>query len=291
MLWALLVIEIIIKQSPPAIACSSTRLVDGIAWHPTLFMFFTLQLELQSLAKHPTGPSGKLEEIGSMQSVLPHFRSSRMIIYCTQWNQKLWETLFKKVIHIVPLYFVASTYLSKKLTWSWLLFQQTTKRRVAVMLTMLFEQILLQGSYFFNPVKFPDFSLTFPWFRKSFPWFFLSFHQDILVKKTYLFFLNVALVTLVYANIASLSAISWQLLRFNSLKKHFPQIFGFIRFENGLGKKFPDLKFFSLILAGNPCFSLISLTGKSLQNFPWIPWFPWSVGTLYYNIIIALQDI
>ena len=63
-----------------------------------------------------------------------------------------------------------------------------------------------------------------------------------------------ALVTLVYANIASLSAISRQLLRFNSLKKHFPQIFGFIRFENGLGKKFPDLKFFSLILAGNPLF-------------------------------------
>ena len=26
-----------------------------------------------------------------------------------------------------------------------------------------------------------------------------------------------------------------------------------------------------------PCFPLISLTGKSLQNFPW---FPWSVGTL-----------
>ena len=34
-------------------------------------------------------------------------------------------------------------------------------------------------------------------------------------------------------------------------------------------KKFPDLKFFSLILAEkNPCFSLISLTGKSLQKFP-----------------------
>ena len=58
-----------------------------------------------------------------------------------------------------------------------------------------------QGSHFFYPVKFPDFSLTFPWFPMSFPWFFLSFHQDILVKKTYLFFLNVALVTLVYANI------------------------------------------------------------------------------------------
>ena len=83
-------------------------------------------------------------------------------------------------------------------------------------------------------------------------------------------------MTLVYANIA----ISWQLLRFNSLKKHFPQIYRFKRFENGLEKKFPDLKFFPLILAENPCFSLISLTGKSLQIFPWIPWFPWSVGTL-----------
>ena len=117
-----------------------------------------------------------------------------------------------------------------------------------------------QGSHFFYPVKFPDFSLTFPWFPKSFPWFFLSFHQDILVKKTYLFFLNVALVTLVYTNIASLSAISWQLP-----KK---------RFENGFEKKFPDLKFFPWFWLKTPCFSLISLTGKSLQNFPW------SVGTL-----------
>ena len=57
-------------------------------------------------------------------------------------------------------------------------------------------------------------------------------------------------MTLVYANIA----ISWQLLRFNSLKKHFPQIYRFKRFENGLEKKFPDLKFFSLILAENPLF-------------------------------------
>ena len=108
------------------------------------------------------------------------------------------------------------------------------------------------GFPLFYPIKFPDFSLTFPWFPKSFPWFFLSFHQDILDKKTYLFFLNVTLVTLIYANIASLSTISWQLLRFNSLKKHFPQI---KRFENGLERKFPDLKFFSLILAENPPFS------------------------------------
>ena len=81
-----------------------------------------------------------------------------------------------------------------------------------------------QGSHFFHLIKFPDFSLTFPWFPKIFPWFFLSFYQDILVQKSiYLFFLSVALVTLVYANIASLSAISWQLLKegFYSLRKHF----------------------------------------------------------------------
>ena len=133
-----------------------------------------------------------------------------------------------------------------------------------------------QGSHFFYPIKFPDFSLTFPWFPKTFPWFFLSFHQDILVKKTYLFFLNVALVTLVYANIA----ISQQLLRFNSLKKHFPQIYRSKRFENGLKKSSLIWNIFPWFWLINPCFSLISLTGKSLQKFPWIPWFPWSVGTL-----------
>ena len=41
--------------------------------------------------------------------------------------------------------------------------------------------------------------------------------------------------------------------------------------------------FFSLILAEKSLFSLISLTGKSLQNFPWIPWFPWLVGTLCWT--------
>ena len=35
------------------------------------------------------------------------------------------------------------------------------------------------------------------------------------------------------------------------LKKHFPQI---KKFENGLGKKYPDLKFFPLILAENPLY-------------------------------------
>ena len=47
-----------------------------------------------------------------------------------------------------------------------------------------FLPILIQGSHFFYPVKFPDFSLTFPWFPKIFPRFFLSLHQDTLVKKT-----------------------------------------------------------------------------------------------------------
>ena len=43
-------------------------------------------------------------------------------------------------------------------------------------------------------------------------------------------------------------------------------------------KKFPDLKFFSL----KTPVSLISLTGKSLQNFPW---FPWPVGTLVFYVL------
>ena len=152
---------------------------------------------------------------------------------------------------------------------------KTFKKLCEVILTAkfftkkLYCELLKFLSYYYYRVPtffIPSNSLIFPWFPKSFPWFFLSFHQDILVKKnpTYLFFLNVALVTLVYANIT----ISWQLLRFNSLKKHFPQIYRFKSFENSLEKS-------SLILAENPCFSLI---GKSLQNFPW---FLWSVGTLY----------
>ena len=38
------------------------------------------------------------------------------------------------------------------------------------------------------------------------------------------------------------------------LKKHFPQVYRFKWFENGLEKKFPDLKFFSLILAKKTLF-------------------------------------
>ena len=72
-------------------------------------------------------------------------------------------------------------------------------------------------------------------------------------------------MTLVYASIASLSAISWQLLRFNSLKKHFPQVQRFKRFENDLEKSSLIWNFFPLILA-KTCFSLISPTGKSLQS-------------------------
>ena len=121
---------------------------------------------------------------------------------------------------------------------------------------------LLPGFPLFYPRQIPWFFSCFP---NSFPWFFLSFHQDILV-----FFLNVALVTLVYANIASLSAISWQLLRFNSLKNIFLRFIG-LKGLKMVWKKVPWFEFFSLILAENP------LTGKGLQNFPW---FPCSVGTL-----------
>ena len=112
--------------------------------------------------------------------------------------------------------------------------------------TVLKRSSKTQGSHFFYPVKFPDFSLTFPWFPKNFPWF-------------------------------------------NSLKKHFPQIFGFKRFENGLEKSSLIWNFFPWFWLKTSCFSLISLTGKSLQNFPWIPWFPWSVGTPE-NMSFALLD-
>ena len=42
--------------------------------------------------------------------------------------------------------------------------------------------------------------------------------------------------------------------------------------------------FFPWFWLKTPCFSLISLTGKSLQIFPWIPSFSWSVGTLSRSI-------
>ena len=68
-------------------------------------------------------------------------------------------------------------------------------------------------------------------------------------------------MTLVYANTASLSAISWELLRFNSLKNILLRFIGL----KGLKKKFPDLNFFFLIWLKTP-FPLISLTGKSSKN-------------------------
>ena len=60
-------------------------------------------------------------------------------------------------------------------------------------------------------------------------------------------------MTLVYANIASLSVISWQFLkeRFYILKKHFTSDY---KVWKWFWKKFPDLKIFSLILAENPLF-------------------------------------
>ena len=52
------------------------------------------------------------------------------------------------------------------------------------------------------------------------------------------------------------------------LKKHFPQVYRFKRFENGLGKKFPDLKFFSLILAEKPLFFPDFSDWKKSSKFP-----------------------
>ena len=88
-----------------------------------------------------------------------------------------------------------------------------------------------QGSHFFIPSN----SLIFPDFLR----FFLRLHEGILVKKKHLFFLNVALVKLVYANITSLGAISWQLLKkgFSLLKKHF-SLFPWLE---KVFKIFPDL--------------------------------------------------
>ena len=83
-------------------------------------------------------------------------------------------------------------------------------------------------------------------------------------------------MTLVYANIA----ISRQLLRFNSLKKIFLRFIGLKGLKMVWKKSSLIWNFFPWFWLKNPCFSLISLTGKSLQKFPWIPWFPWSVGTL-----------
>ena len=126
------------------------------------------------------------------------------------------------------------------------------------------------GFPLFYPVKFPDFP---PDLLRVFPDSFLVFTKIFSSKKTYFFFLNVTLVTLVYAN----SAISLQLLRFNSLKKHFPQIYRFKRFKNGLEKKFPDLKFFSLILAEKPVFPRFPWLEKVFKIFPEFPdrWEPW----------------
>ena len=135
---------------------------------------------------------------------------------------------------------------------------------------------LLRVPNFFIPWN----SLIFPWFLKIFPWFFLSFYEEILVKRNIFILFNVA------------SNCHWGSVYTNTnlLQIHFPKV------------KPPHLKsFFSLTLKGwkwfwkkssliskffpwfwlkTPCFSLISLTGKSLQNFPCIPWFSWSVGAL-----------
>ena len=152
------------------------------------------------------------------------------------------------------------------------------------------QTIQTPGLPLFLSRQIPWFSLTFPWFPKNFHRFFLSFHQDILVKKNpYLFFLNVALVTLVYAN----TAISWQLLRFNSLKKHFPQIYRFKRFENGSEKSSLIWNFFPWFWLKTPFppdfpdwkksskFSLISLISGNPETR--------STNTLSANILRTLH--
>ena len=66
---------------------------------------------------------------------------------------------------------------------------------------------------------------------------------------------------------------SWGL----TVLKHFPQIYRFKRFENGLEKKFPDLKFSPLILAEKPLFFPDFPDWKVFKIFPEFPdrWEPW----------------
>ena len=65
--------------------------------------------------------------------------------------------------------------------------------------------INLPDSHFVNPIKFTDFSLVCQDFSLIFSYFSPRHFSQ---KNIYLFFLNAALVTSVYANIPSLSAIS-----------------------------------------------------------------------------------
>ena len=93
--------------------------------------------------------------------------------------------------------------------------------------------------------------MKFPDFLRFFPDFFLSFYQEILVKETYLFFLNVA------------SNCHWGSVYTNTnlLQIHFPKVkpphlkiffLHIKRLKMVLKKKFPDFKIFPLILAEKP---------------------------------------
>ena len=133
-----------------------------------------------------------------------------------------------------------------------------TKNKNLSMRFRLERQTTIKKLYYYNIISrtentSPGFPLFIPSNSQIFPWFFLSFHQDILVKKTYFFFINVALVTLVYANIA----ISWQLLRFNSLKNIFLRSIGLNSLKM-VWKKFPNWKFFP--------------RSPPPPVFPWFPW-------------------
>ena len=130
--------------------------------------------------------------------------------------------------------------------------EQGQGRTLVFITTNNFRTCKMQGSYFFYPIKFSDFSL-------------------ILVKKNHtcgLSDISLSKYCLIKCNFLIVPE-----KRFYSLKKKFSQI---KRFESGFEKKFPDLKILSLILAENPLFfpdwkkslkfSLISLISGNPEN-------------------------
>ena len=108
---------------------------------------------------------------------------------------------------------------------------------------LLVSNIFNSGFPLFYPIKFPDFSLTFPWFPKIPPWFFLSFHQDILAKRTIFIFFKCGLsdISLCKYCLIKCNFLSVPEKAFAVFKKHFPQI---KRFKNSFEKSSLIWKFF-----------------------------------------------
>ena len=133
-----------------------------------------------------------------------------------------------------------------------------------------FTLYIVKVSLFYH-MKFPDFSLI-SW---DFPWFLLSFYQDILVKKTYLFFFNVA------------STYHWGTVYRNTnlLQIHFPKV-------KPPHIATPKAMYISTTFYLSAHCWKISLIWIFFPDFGWnpptpfLPWFasfqnfPWLVGTM-----------